>query len=134
MSNLPHPFNDRDYPGMIFMAEYSMHCQATLLWIARRKIIGHDSTTERARIVWEETNPCDMPEPTLTVRDRDSYRGTSQLQFLFNALWDLGFRPPGSAPSGEVIGAMGETIAAKDQNMDDLRKLLFNQLGIPQGN
>jgi hypothetical protein len=107
---------------MVFMAEYSMHCQASLLWIARRDALG---IVQRARIEWEDVRPQDMPEPTITVHDRDNYRGTSQLQFLFNALWDLGFRPPGSAPSENLV-------ATKDAHLDDLRTILFNQLGIQQ--
>lgn len=125
MSQLPCPFNDRSYPGMIFMSEYSACSQATKIFIARRKFEGGRPTgTEHAKLVWEDVDPRDQPEPTIVCRDMEDPRGgPSQLQHLFDSLWQLGLRPPKHDPSGEVI-------QAKDQNLDDLRKLLFNTLGV----
>jgi hypothetical protein len=127
MSNLPHPFNAADYYGLVFMAEYSVCSQASQIWIARREPeppYSSSVTTSVARLVWDKVDPGNQwPEATIVCRDRDSYNGTNQLQFLFDALWQLGFRPKKSDPSGEVL-------AAKDQNLSDLRTILFNQLGI----
>jgi hypothetical protein len=127
MSNLPHPFDAPDYRGLIFMAEYSVCSQATQVWIARREYeppYSSGVTTSIARLAWETVEPNDqLPAPTIVCSDRESYNGTNQLQFLFDALWQLGFRPKKSDPSGEVL-------AAKDQNLADLRTILFNQLGI----
>ncbi len=75
--------------------------------------------------MWEDYDPRNIPEPTIVCRDSENYRGKSQFQFLFDSLWQLGLRPPKHDPSGEVI-------QAKDQNLDDLRKLLFNHLGVDQ--
>ncbi|MHC4301961.1 MAG: hypothetical protein ACYS7Y_32260 [Planctomycetota bacterium] len=121
--NLPHPFNDMSYRGLIFTAEYSIGAQALQIYIGRRKFAGGEMLPiiERAKLVWEEIPPCNMPEPTIVCRDNDD--GHEQMQHLFNSLWDLGFRPPKSDPSGEVI-------AAKDQNLADLRTILFKKLGI----
>ena len=127
MSNLPHPFVAPDYTGMIFMAEYSMCAQATHVWIAKREIESPcDYVTRVAKLDWETIKEphSSMPEPTIVCRDRPNDRDGNQLQYLFNALWDLGFRPPKHDPSGEVI-------AAKDQNLKDLRTILFNTLEIP---
>jgi hypothetical protein len=122
MSQLPHPFLEPNYSGLIFMAEYSMCSQATQIFIARRKFEGgRPAGTERAKLVWEDDDPSNMPEPTIVCKDEP--RGTNQLQHLFDSLWQLGFRPPQHDPSGEVI-------QAKNQNLDDLRKILFHQLGV----
>ena len=124
MSQLPHPFNEPNYLGLIFMAEYSPCTQSTQLFIARRKFEGgRPAGTERAKLVWEEADPRNMPEPAIVCHDSENYQGKNQFQFLFDSLWQLGFRPPKHDPSGEVI-------QAKDQNLDDLRKILFNQLGV----
>lgn len=123
MNNLPHPF-DRDYPGLIFMAEYSVCTQATNVFIIRRKFEGGGlAGTEVARLEWDEHELGHIMEPTIVCRDRDNIRDTNQLQHLFNALWDLGMRPARHDPSGVVI-------AAKDANLHDLRTILFSQLGI----
>ena len=125
MSQLPCPFNDHNYGGLIFMAEYSMCSQANHLFIARRKFEGgQPAGTEHAKLVWEDVDPRDMPEPTIVCRDMEDPRGgTNPFQHLFDSLWQLGFRPPKHDPSGEVI-------QAKNENLDDLRKILFNQLGV----
>jgi hypothetical protein len=121
MSQLPFPFNEPNYTGLIFAAEYSLSAQATQVFIARRKLVGGEPVgMERAKLEWEDSDPRNMPEPTIVCRDTED---GNQLQHLFNSLWQLGFRPPKHDPSGEVI-------QAKDQNLDDLRKILFNQLGV----
>jgi len=121
MSQLPCPFNELDYTGLIFQAEYSMCSAATKIYIARRKFEGGQSVgTEFAKLEWEEIDPSNIPEPTIVCRDRED---GNELQNLFNSLWQMGFRPPKHDPSGEVI-------QAKDQNLADLRKILFNQLGL----
>ena len=121
MSQLPHPFNEPDYGGLIFAAEYSTCSQANHLFITRRKFEGGRPVgTERAKLVWEDADPRNMPEPTIVCRDGE---GKNQFQFLFDSLWQLGFRPPKHDPSGEVV-------QAKNENLDDLRKILFNQLGV----
>jgi hypothetical protein len=121
MSQLPCPFLEPNYSGLIFMAEYSMCSQANHLFIARRKFEGGQQVgTERAKLVWEDLDPLNTPEPTIVCRDGE---GKNPFQHLFDSLWQLGFRPPKHDPSGEVI-------QAKNQNLDDLRKLLFHQLGV----
>ena len=126
MSQLPHPFNDPSYEGLVFMAEYSVHQQATLLWIARNKFEGGQYVgVERAQLVWEDSDGSRMPEPTIVCRDRDTRGDDLPMQHLFNCLWGLGFRPPGSAPTENLV-------ATKDAHLADLRKILFNQLGIKQ--
>ena len=103
MSQLPCPWNEPNYPGLIFMAEYSMCSQATHLFIARRKFEGGQSVgIERAKLVWEDADPSNMPEPTIVCRDHRD-QGKNQFQFLFDSLWQLGFRSPKHGPSGEVI-------------------------------
>jgi hypothetical protein len=124
MSQLPCPWLEPTYSGLTFMAEYSICTQSTQLFITRKKFEGGQQVgTERAKLVWEGADFRNMPEPTIVCRDSEDFRGKSQLQFLFDSLWQLGFRPPKHDPSGEVI-------QAKDQNLDDLRKILFNQLGV----
>jgi hypothetical protein len=125
MSQLPCPFNEPEYSGMIFMSEYSVCSQAINIYIRRRKFEGGQPVgIERAKLVWEDSDPKNMPEPTIVCRDMKDERGApSQIQHLFNSLWQLGFRPPKHDPSGEVI-------QAKNENLDDLRTLLFHNLGI----
>ena len=123
MSQLPCPFLEPNYSGLVFMAEYSVCSQAMQLFIARRKFEGGCSVgTERAKLVWEDDDPSNRPEPTIVCHDHRD-QGKNQFQHLFDSLWQLGFRPPKHDPSGEVI-------QAKNQNLDDLRKLLFHQLGV----
>jgi hypothetical protein len=59
-------------------------------------------------------------EPTLRVSD-----GGDDLQHLFNALWEFGFRPPERARKDDIL-------SAKDDHLDDMRKILFNQLSITE--
>ena len=126
MTKLPHPFNEHDYPGLIFAAEYSIYTQSTQVYVCRRKYEGGACVgTEYAQMVWKDLDPCNNPEPTIVCRDRDDYNGTGQLQFLFDALWELGMRPAGSAPSENLI-------AVKDAHIADLRTLLFDAIGIKE--
>lgn len=75
----------------------------------------------RAELRWVEVDPRSRIPPTLELHDRDNQE---PLQDLFNALWAAGIRPPKEEINVDAV------VQAKDENLDDLRALLYHQLGI----
>jgi hypothetical protein len=70
------------------------------------------------KLEFVETTPGSESPPTLQVRDSGD-----DLQHLFDALWEFGFRPPERARKDDIL-------SAKDDHLDDLRKVLFHSLGV----
>lgn len=83
---------------------------------------GEPNTTLRAQITWVTQESGDSIPPTLSFNDGEN---VNPMQDLLNALWDAGYRP-----SKERAVDNDAIINAKDENLDDLRTILFNQLGI----
>jgi hypothetical protein len=70
------------------------------------------------KLEFVETIPGEESPPTLQVNSNGD-----DLQHLFNALWEFGFRPPERARKDDIL-------SAKDDHLDDMRKILFTQMGI----
>jgi hypothetical protein len=102
--------------GLSFHLDNNFACQTVDLRIART------SAGQRrvGKIEFVETTPGSESEPTLQI----GHSG-SDLQHLFNALWEFGFRPPERTRKDDIL-------SAKDDHLDDLRKVLFNQLSITE--
>ena len=83
---------------------------------------GKPNTTLRAQITWVTQESGNIVPPTISFSDRE---GANPMQDLLNALWDAGYRP-----STKRIVDNDAIIDAKDENLGDLRIILFNQLGI----
>jgi hypothetical protein len=67
-------------------------------------------------------SPNDRIEPFFQVKDGNE----GILQGMFDALWQMGIRPTD-------LGTINSTLAAKDKHLDDLRKIAFKSLNIPNG-
>ena len=109
-----HPVFRRDEWGLQFHLDYNFSCQAVDLRIGKLSC-GKFHT---GKLEFVEDNPSEASEPTLQVRD-----GDDDLQHLFNALWEFGFRPPERARKDDIL-------SAKDDHLDDMRKILFHSLGV----
>jgi len=116
MSMLWH--STKSEPGLAFHLDYNFDWQATDLRIAKT----FDGQRRVGKIEFVETDPSSRSEPTLRVLDGEV---GNDLQHLFNALWEFGFRPPERARKDDIL-------SAKDDHLDDLRKILFNQLLITE--
>lgn len=121
-----------NYPGPRFLVNYDLSWQAEELRIS--KLI--DGEICHGVLTFEKHNPGDMTPPTMRFPDRE---GGRDLQHLFDALWNAGFRPPKMANATEVIEVKDdlikvkdEVIESKDVHLHDLRAILFNKLGIDE--
>ena len=114
MSMLWHPIQAEQ--GLSFHLDNNFTCHTVDLRIARtsggRRCVG--------KIEFVKTAADSRSEPTLQIGNSGS-----DLQHLFNALWEFGFRPPERARKDDIL-------SAKDDHLDDLRKVLFNQLSITE--
>ena len=99
-----------------FHLDNNFNCQTVDLRITKTS----DGQRRIGKIEFVEINPADRSEPTLQIDNSGS-----DLQYLFNALWEFGFRPPERARKDDIL-------SAKDDHLDDLRKILFNQLSITE--
>lgn len=120
-----HPELRKDpyYFGPYFRVDYDLSCQGVALDIVRRQVQGQvEGPMQRAQIDWVDVFPGEQAPHTLVCHDLGSR--ADQMQYLFDALWARGYRPRefGADPSA--------TLQTKDAHLADLRKLLFNQLGI----
>jgi hypothetical protein len=109
-----HP--TRVEPGLSFHLDSNFTCQTADLRIAKTC----DGQRRVGKIEFVETDPANISEPTLQI----GHSG-NDLQHLFNALWEFGFRPPERARKDDIL-------SAKDDHLDDLRKILFNQFSITE--
>lgn len=111
-----HPIRHKGECGLSFNIDSNFSNQSVDLRIAKLSC----GKTYMGKIEFEELDPRNIPEPTLRV----SHHGDG-LQHLFNALWEHGFRPPERARKDDIL-------SAKDDHLDDLRKILFDQLSITE--
>ena len=111
-----HPYPTQVEHGLSFHLDNNFSCRTVDLRIARTV----DGQRRAGKIEFVETTPGDRSEPTLQIGNSGS-----DLQHLFNALWEFGFRPPERTRKDDIL-------SAKDDHLDDLRKVLFNQLSITE--
>jgi hypothetical protein len=102
--------------GLSFHLDNNFACQTVDLRIAKTC----DGQRRVGKIEFVEIDPANITEPTLQL----GHSG-SDLQYLFNALWEFGFRPPERTRKDDIL-------SAKDDHLGDLRKILFNQLSITE--
>ena len=115
-----HP--ERPTSGYSFHVSYNLSTAAYELRVLKRLAFPVEKTL-RAEVNWvehDDASSIHLP-PTLSMEEDF---GRFPLQDLFNALWDSGIRP-----TVEDIN-LDAVVAAKDQNLDDLRTVLFSQMGI----
>ncbi len=96
--------------GFRFHAEYSMFSQRFLLWAAQGHALGY---VGELTMVKAESDT--QQDPTIKLTN-------SEAQGLFDALWEVGLRPQGTANVDGVV-------AAKNEHLADLRKVLVSFLG-----
>ena len=113
-----HPQNGFTRDGFRFYTEYSLHCQGMATYIMRRDPENRMETTQIARLEWKDADPNYRADPTLICQPET-------MQHLFNAMWELGFRPTGPQKPDAII-------EAKDAHLSDLRKLLFTSFGVKE--
>jgi hypothetical protein len=109
--NFWHPSNDM--PGYRFHVNYSIEHQAREIRVGYVDYQGKHSYGEP--VVFTEREFGSPFPPTLRIRDKDG----DSLQHLFNAMWDAGYRP-----RKEEIINVDSVVAAKDENLRDLRQIL----------
>jgi hypothetical protein len=114
MSMLWHPTQVEH--GLSFHLDNNFVCQTVDLRIAKTSA----GQRQIGKIEFVETAPESRSEPTLQLDNSGD-----NLQYLFNALWEFGLRPPERARKDDIL-------SAKDDHLDDLRKILFNQFSITE--
>jgi hypothetical protein len=98
-----HPFNQPEYQGHRFVATLQPWTERFELRIARGEQV--------ARITYEERGDWGEPiSPILSIH-------ADEMQHLFNALWDAGFRPPERARQDDIV-------SAKNDHLEDLRMVI----------
>lgn len=108
--NLWHPMNG---DGVCFRVDYNIEWQSTDLYVASRRLDGTGKVA--APVQWVDHTPGERFPPLLRLSDRE---GPNQLQHLFNALWEAGFRPTKEVINVEAV------VQAKNENLADLRRIL----------
>lgn len=114
MSMMWHPMRGQQECGFSFHLDSNFGNQSADLRIAKLSC----GQTYMGKLEFVETTPGEMSEPTFQV-----HQSGDDLQHLFNALWEFGFRPPERTRKDDIL-------SAKDDHLDDIRKILFDQLGI----
>lgn len=113
-----HPESGFSRDGFRFFVNYDISLQGMSLYISRMdpcKLLVH---TQIGTIVWKDhPEECgDYIAPTLVC-------APESMQHMFNALWELGFRPSGAVTPDAIT-------AAKDAHIADLRKVVTTLLQI----
>lgn len=103
-----------------FLIDYNISWQSVDLFIARRNQQGEIEVAKEIEFAPHDPAKV-MHQPTLRVSDCE---GTHPFQGLFDALWEAGYRPKEEVLNVEPI------VKAKDSHLDDLRTILFSQMGI----
>jgi len=116
-----HPDKLPGNAGLQFHVHYDVSCQSQDLRIMKTE--NHERFV--GVVQWEPREEGKFFEPTLRCRDLGPH-GDS-MQHLFNALWEAGFRPPKAMNNDEVIAVKNEVIAAKDENLNDLRSIISSR-------
>jgi hypothetical protein len=114
MSMMWHPVRRRDECGFQFHLDSNFSNQSADLRIGKLSC----GVFHTGKLEFVAGEPGEISEPTLQVPHHGD-----ELQHLFNALWEFGFRPPERARKDDIL-------SAKDDHLDDMRKILFNQMGI----
>lgn len=89
-------------------------------YLERDPITGKNAYLSPGEMVSYERFENRPVKPFFSVHDGDD----GILQGMFDALWRIGIRPTD-------LGTIDSTLAAKDQNLDDLRRIAFHALGVP---
>jgi hypothetical protein len=94
-----------------------MEWQSTDLRVSKR---DRDGKIYYGETTWKEHDQGARLPPTIRIKDREGGNG---FQSLFDCLWSAGYRP---AKDGTNEGL----VASKDDHINDLRTVLFSQMGI----
>lgn len=114
-----HPQSGFTRDGFRFYTEYCIERQGMGLYVMRRDPANRVETTQLAKIEWEPLSEYGTYHSPTLVCDPES------MQHLFNSMWERGFRPTGPVKQDAII-------EAKDEHLQDLRKLLFTTLGVKE--
>lgn len=98
---------DPDYQGLKFGAFYDPCAQRTNLYIREHR---YGSVWNAGPLELRKMEQGSLCEPALSCRP-------DELQPLFNALWEAGYRPAQLQDKGDVV-------AAKDEHIEDLRYVM----------
>lgn len=108
------------HPGIRFHAEYNLSWQEFHVWLAEQR----DGPLRRCTnlvMTSIEDDPGKPWEPTMRL-------SVAEVQALMDTLWAAGVRPSDQKhkhDDGPTVAAKDQVIAAKDEHINDLRRVAF---------
>lgn len=115
-----HPLDRPDY-GHQVRVDYDLCQQAKELRLIKRE----GDRTYRAELTFVEQEPGKYFPATLSIKD--GHHSEDIFQYIFNALWASGYRPPLPMNKDEIVAVKDEVIEAKNEHINDLRSVLEHE-------